>query len=170
MRLVLALVAFAACDATGAPAPTATLEIGSGADGYVALVDGGTIAAYMGPQGGFHVYLQLRASGIDPGSPTEAPSACSFGGDFHNPCVDFTVTDVVTGRVLDVFSPLRLAFTDDHGYFLSERRLVQLDIRSLDEVDGKRLRLAATLTDRNGLTVTASSADTAVAQRPDAGL
>lgn len=171
MRNKLALLALAACGASAAPT-AATLQIGTDeGSGYVALVDGGTIKAYMGPQGGFHVYLSVRATGIDPGAASEPPTTCTLAGSFRNPCVDFTVTDVASGRVLDIFSPLRLPLVAEGGSFdIVPGRLVQLDIRSLDEVDGKRLRLAAALTDSNGTTVTAASEDTAVAQRPDAGL
>jgi hypothetical protein len=168
--LAVAVWCAAACNATGAPPAPATMEIGTDDGGYLALANGGTIKAYMGPQGGFHVYLTVRATGIDPGQAGEAPTSCALSGDFTNPCVDFIVTDVDSGRVLDIFSPLRLPLTSENGYLdVVPARLVQLDIRSLDEVDGKRLRLAAKLTDRAGLTVEASSEDTVVAQRPDAG-
>ncbi len=165
------LLGLAACGGAASAPPVATMAIGTDDGGYVALIPGGTIAAHMGPQGGFHVFLTVRATGIDPGVTSEAPTTCSLPGSFRNPCVDFTVTDVASGRVLDIFSPLRLPLTAEDGFFdIVPARLVQLDIRSLDEVDGKLLRLSATLTDSTGVTVTASSEDTAVAQRPDAGL
>src|SRR5262249_43477387 len=177
MRNKLALLALAACGASAAPT-AATLQIGTDeGSGYVALVDGGTIKAYMGPQGGFHVYLSVRATGIDPGAASEPPTTCTLAGSFRNPCVDFTVTDVASGRVLDIFSPLRLPLVAEGGSFdIVPGRLVQLDIRSLDEVDGKRLRLAAALTDSTrppnstAPPVPAATEPPAVAQRPDAGL
>src|SRR5262245_55654768 len=113
--VVALLAALAGCGSESPPqclAPSAlppSLELGSGATTFEPLVEGGTIRAYQGPQGGFHVLLWVRATGIDPGAPGESPSGCDqAGNDAQAPCVDFTVTDLTVGTTFSVFAPLHL--------------------------------------------------------------
>lgn len=44
----------------------AELEVGTGAVSFVPVTDGDTVALYRGPQGGYMLYLGVRARGIDP--------------------------------------------------------------------------------------------------------
>lgn len=129
-----------------------SLALGTGADRFEPLAPGGPLLAYKGPQGGFHVYLTLRASGIMPGDPTLATSLCKT--ENANPCVEFTVTDLATGRTLDAYRALRAAFVavpDAPGVLeLHKSRLVILDIASLREVDGHEFLVTGAVDDREG--------------------
>lgn len=51
----------------GGPPPCApALELGSGAREWQPVDDGDTLYLYWGPQGGYHLYLSVRARGLDP--------------------------------------------------------------------------------------------------------
>lgn len=133
--------------------PTGTVEIGTSPGGFEPLVEGGTIPTYKGPQGGFHVYLTIRATGVDPGDKNEVPRTCSDAGTFKNPCINLDVLDVNTGKTLDSFVPLRLPLTERDGegggkiFELVPPRQVTLAIASLDDVDGHTFRITATVDD-----------------------
>jgi hypothetical protein len=139
------------------PAPaTVTLELGTGLTHgdatFEPLSTGGPLVAYQGPQGGFHVFLSVRATGIFPGDATLATSLCKTRN--ANPCVEFTVTDEDTGRTLDAYPGLRIPFVavpSQPGVLeLPEPRLVVLDIPSLRDVDGHALGVSAVVEDRAG--------------------
>ena len=157
-KLVVGLLALVACGggADGASSGLATVEIGSSVSGYMPLTDGDPILLYRGPQGGYHVYLGLRASGVAPGSPGEATRLCE-GTVGTSPCVEFDVIDVDSGTTLDAYVGLRVALTESPdapgSYELVPPRLVQLGIASLDELDGHRLRIIARVDDRAGVHV-----------------
>src|SRR5687768_2322710 len=91
-RRWLAIVAFGWGCGGAAPQPgDASLRLGSSPEGFHALEEGGTLEVFQGPQGGFHVFLGLRAAGV-----TRAAT------------VDFDVVDLDGDRLLDRFVPLRL--------------------------------------------------------------
>lgn len=156
--VVVGLAGLVACGggAEGAGPGAATVEIGSSVSGFTPLTDGGPILLYRGPQGGYHVYLGLRARGVAPGSRGEATRLCE-GTVGTSPCIEFDVIDLDRGTVLDVYVGLRVALTaspDDPGsYELVPPRLVQLNIASFDELDGHRLRVVARVDDRAGVHV-----------------
>ncbi len=142
----------------GAPEPDSgppSLIIGSGERTFETLAtdDAGatTINAYMGPQGGFHVYLSLRATGVDPGDDNDPPTACMPTADDQatNPCVAFTIQDLTAGRELDSFVPQNLPLTPSPDLpgadELDPTRLVMMSITSLADVDGHMFHLTATL-------------------------
>lgn len=135
------------CDEASGPAPT--LILGSSDRGFVPLADGGTVATYKGPQGGYHVFLNLRVTGMAPGTSSESPRFCEEPGSFENPCVSFDVFDVDEGRQLDNFTPLRLPLTETSPgvYDLVPPRLITVGIASLDAIDGHRCRITASVDD-----------------------
>ncbi len=55
---------------TGDPDCTgeASVELGTGQLTYETLADGQTLPFYRGPQGGYHVFVSVRAQGIDGGA------------------------------------------------------------------------------------------------------
>jgi hypothetical protein len=117
---------------------------------FVPLAEGDALPAYMGRQGGFHVYLTARVTGILPGSPEVGPVRCEVASP--NPCVDFEVLDLETGQLLDVYVGLRIPLVPDlEGSFeVSPARQVVLDIPALAAVDGHRLRVLGTVRDQTG--------------------
>ncbi len=143
--------AAAGCDEAAGPAPT--LSIGSSDRGFVPLAEGGTVATYKGPQGGYHVFLNLRVTGMAPGTSSESPRFCEEPGAFENPCVSFDVFDLDDGpgegRQLDNFTPLRLPLTETGPgiYDLVPPRLITVGISSLDAIDGHRCRITASVED-----------------------
>ena len=58
------LIALLGCGGIPCEAETASLEVGTGEDIFVPLESGDPLPFYLGPQGGFHVFASLRASGI----------------------------------------------------------------------------------------------------------
>ncbi len=76
--LLVATAALTGCDyehlsacETAALEP-AILEIGTGEQEYEALEDGDWVEPIWGPQGGQHIWMGLRATGIDPGTGLDA--------------------------------------------------------------------------------------------------
>jgi hypothetical protein len=154
VRFVL-LAACAASACVGPPAHPAgapAVTLGTGDRSFIALDDGGPIQAFMGPQGGFHVFLTMRASGLEPGDPDVMPVGCAEASP--NPCVDFVVFDEDVGTALDAFAPLRLGLAPSEAapgeVEVHPSRLVQLHIDSLAEVVGHHLRVTGTITDATG--------------------
>lgn len=139
-----------AAERCGPGDPPLTLTVGSSETGFVALADDGLIQAYAGMQGGFHVYLSLRATHVDPGTRQESPRRCSDPGDFRNPCLEFDVFDLDDqGRQVDTFVALRYPLSESAPgvYDLVPPRLVTLAVKSLDEIDGHHLRVKASVVD-----------------------
>ena len=158
----LALLLLACCGPAGDE-----VAVGSGITGYAPLVDGGVLEVHQGPQGGFHVYLTLRARGVEPGSSAEGARRCDVAGSFANPCVSFEVVDLDTRQRYDAFRPLRLPLTatGDGAFDLLPPRLVPVAVGSLDAVDGRRLRVRATIDDASGVHAEASIVVPAAAAR-----
>ncbi len=69
---------WAADDVCGA-AP-AKLDVSAGSGAFVALTDGAVVVPEQGAQGGYHVFLSFRASGVRRKSSTIAVSASEVGG------------------------------------------------------------------------------------------
>jgi hypothetical protein len=150
------------------PPGAVTLELGSSEEGFVPLPNDGAIALHAGVQGGFHVYLAVRTTGIAPGSRDEPPRLCDERGRFRNPCIDFDVVDLDTGRRLDAFVGLRLPLSETSPgvHDLVPPRLVTLAVRSLDEVDGHRFRVSAEIGDASGRRLAREVTATCAAVRP----
>ena len=65
-KLLVGLLFLLCCNddnATTDASAALSLEIGTEDNGYQPIPQQGTIEAYMGPQGGFHVFLALRVTG-----------------------------------------------------------------------------------------------------------
>jgi hypothetical protein len=168
MRLLAACVLSAGILACGAPPTTeGALEIGTGVEAHAPLAPGGALAVHQGPQGGFHVYLTLRARGVAPGRPGELARPCAQRGE--NPCVSFEVRDADAEARIDGFAPLRLPLTAgagaEGGYDLLPPRLVTIAAGSLASVDGRRLRVRAEVVDARGVHAGSEVVVTAVAVR-----
>jgi hypothetical protein len=151
-RALLACAGALACACAGDPSDLPTsLSFGtSDVEPFEELVPGGEIKAIRGLQGGFHVVLGIRATGIDP----------------DKPIVDLDVRDLDTNRNLDRFAPLALPLTltpDEDAYELRPR-VVVLDITSLDDVHDHRLRVSAIVTDKHGARVERAIDTTCVAE------
>ena len=152
-KLLVGLVFLLSCNddnATTDASAALSLEIGTEDNGYQPIPQQGTIEAYMGPQGGFHVFLALRVTGVVL--------------DNNEATVDLIVADA--SRTLDQFAEARLTLLPRDGAFQTvPAARVTLDIQSLDEVDGRALHFSAVVTDRDGTRVTGNVDATVVAVR-----
>ncbi len=125
-----------ACRPAGA---VAMLEVGEGRDAFAAIEDGATLTLEAGPQGGYHVWLAVRAFGVrQQGSLVEARASL--------PTLDREVPallSVVTfDRVDDACELSGLRFRVDDGI-------------AVEELLGRELALELTLSDSTGATQTA---------------
>jgi hypothetical protein len=185
MTRALCVLALAACgsDATGVPdagpVVPVTIALSGAAPGepFAPLpAAGGAIAVYEGPQGGYHVFLAVRTTGIDPGHLDEPPAACGGTAESENPCIDLVVTDpLLAPEPIDIVVPLHLPLVQTvtpGEALLDPPRLVQLDIGGLHEVAGHTLTLSGSVTDRFGrraeISVEASALPVPLSP-PDAG-
>lgn len=165
----LAALALAACDGPpdtiAADAGPPTVALGTGEQSFEPLADGGTLRAYAGPQGGFHVFLTVRTTGLHGGDPDESPLPCDAPRERTAPCVDLVVADA-TGPI-DLYAPLRIPLVRAPDGRLEPRRprLVQLDIGDLAEVDGLALTVSATVSDVHGAEAAATLRVTGAAAR-----
>lgn len=132
----------AVCIAAGA-----VVELGTGADStpmtYRALTDGDGVYVVPGPQGGQHLWIGLRATGIDPAQPLVILRAVSLA------------TDEVLGVVR-----LRLRMSpapeDATRYALSNQTLVLDDDQYCSVLDGGMVRVELEFNDGAGHCVRAS--------------
>lgn len=66
---VLGALASAGCAASGASAPgEASLEVGTGTARFVPVTDGQEVPLVRGAQGGWHLWVSARATGLDSGT------------------------------------------------------------------------------------------------------
>ncbi len=103
--MTLRLLAAAALVASAGCAPVEPwVELGVGEDGFTAVEDGDVLPAENGSQGGRHVWVGLRAGGVEPGSLSDADAMRT--GD--RPRVDFRLEGPGGVYSLDVarFVPL----------------------------------------------------------------
>ncbi|MSP16657.1 MAG: hypothetical protein EXR73_08615 [Myxococcales bacterium] len=166
LALVLLAHAGAACrpppDAAAVDAAPAWVELGTGAEGFVPLAAAGPLALYTGMQGGFHLFLSLRAGNLAPGDPTLTTVSCDSEDARDNPCIDLVVRE--GDAELDLFVPLRLALVGDGdgAYLLPRPRLVQLDVPDVAALAGRSVTVRATVTDRFGVSAEATVSATVV--------
>ena len=94
------------------------VEVGTGDGSFAALEDGDVLDVENGAQGGRHVWVGLRAGGVNPGSVSDG-DALRLG---DRPLVNFRLEGVEGVYSLDV---ARFAALDDdtEGYVLSEQLL-----------------------------------------------
>lgn len=150
MRRFACMLAWMSCTAcTALPAAsdaaidvdeTASLEIGTGLEAYEALPDEApTLEIVHGPQGGYHVYLSMRVTGLEP---------------------DTLLWRVVRARDAYVFANLELSarpgtFRPSEGALERVGDWVVLAVTSPADVTMDELRVEARVTSRAGATATA---------------
>ncbi|MEZ4321765.1 MAG: hypothetical protein R3F61_30095 [Myxococcota bacterium] len=128
---------FLACAAcTGAPPPEPVLELGGGGPEFAALAEGDRIPLVSGPQGGWHVDVGLRCTGLDPDGLQLSYSA-------HDAST-LELLSFITGATLS--APL-VELTEDGWDRLGDR--VVFDIGGADEVVAREVRLEV-LAERGG--------------------
>lgn len=138
--ICLALVA--SCDAeepapNDCPSAAPTLELGSGAEAFTPLADGDPLAFHLGPQGGYHVFASLRATGLAEGDPTDP-----FGPE--SPLVTLEVW-VDGARIGASLAQPRLF---DAGELVGQR--VVLEVPDPPSLEGVAAVLSAEVEDRCG--------------------
>ncbi len=117
---------------------TAPLEIGSGAERFEALEDGGEVPLVVGPQGSFMLYFGLRAEGLEPG---DADDPLASG----NPLVEMRAT--LGGRLVGQLQQRTgLREGTASGLILT----VDPDMRAAEMV-GVAVEVAAQVTDAAGV-------------------
>lgn len=149
MRLLasaLAALALAACSADDAPpggydaGPDAMprVELGTGTSTFVAIPEsGGTLELVMGPQGGYHVDVTVRAWDLDLDRPTLRYEVARVDGAS---LADISIVD--DGR-----------FVRDRDGFVRTGDFAQLDITGPADVVGDEIVVRVTLTTRDGTSV-----------------
>jgi hypothetical protein len=113
------------------------LEIGEGAQGFLPIDEGATVYVFCGPQGGRHVFLRMRATGL----------AADFG---------FTarLADAATDRELAYVSVPTAHFHQDGTACVSDLYRVFLEVPTVD-ADGAQANFQAQATDSLGRQVSA---------------
>jgi hypothetical protein len=155
VRVVAVLLLIAGC------APVEPwIEVGSGDGGFASLDDGDVLRVENGSQGGRHVWVALRADGIDPGSQSDADAMLL--GD--RPLVDLRLEGPDGVYSLDMSRHIALPAADGPGYELSEQLLpfrlyatLPEDWQNTDweaverELGAETFELTATLEDAEGV-------------------
>ncbi len=153
MRLAWLLAAAGACDAGPADdlcaeaGGAASLELGTGEQAFEPLEPGSELGFYAGPQGGHHVFVSVRATGLVPGT-----------GDLSNPDDPaLTVSLVAEGEELSSFvdRPRLLVPSEDGDYDQLIGQLVVLGHPDPPVLDAAEAALTVTLVDRCGTEVRA---------------
>lgn len=137
---VLAVPLVGGC-ALGGPEPT--VEIGTGESSFQALTEGQDVPLILGVQGGYHVWMSLRATELDPDK------------------VWLDVRTEVNGEQANSMAITELTDVDEHegdACVLVGWPVIMADPQG---VDGRELGLSVTVTDEDGM-----SADAAVTVRP----
>ena len=76
-----------------------SMELGTGVRNYQSVADGDTVFLYRGPQGGYMIYLSVRAVGLDPSDVTLCYSEkfASTGNEFGKGCWKIMLTNDLGG-------------------------------------------------------------------------
>lgn len=119
------------------------LQVGTGVRAFLAVSDGDTVYLYRGPQGGYMLYLSVRARGLDPSDVT----------------VCYEETFRSDGRLLGE-GCWRVKLTNDAGDGWRERVGIWGEIEpefwdKAGSVRGEDVAVSVTATDRHGCQVTA---------------
>jgi hypothetical protein len=119
--------------------PVASVEIGTGEDGFTPIVAESDLVLHTGPQGGHHFFLHARMEGLSPDNPTTRFSVWSEGD-----------------QELDISAPFQLSYEDAGGgnHELPYGIAVQVDEDQVPAIVGARVRVAIELTDIVGIKVT----------------
>ena len=112
---LMALIGLCGCpgrddEDTTCPTLDTTVELGTGVDTFVPLSDGDPLPFERGPQGGYHVYGSLRATGVDVGDP-------NYPFELTNPHIWFNLEQDDAEMALLVDQPRALTALDDLGHY-----------------------------------------------------
>lgn len=145
---LVVLLALPACGGGDdvADAGPAVAELGTGIDGFEPITNGQDLFVVQGPQGGYHFFGSVTATGVEPGNPDDLSDPRNpntvfrvFRGDAR---VDLDASDFTQG--------LRpVAGTGGVGMV---GRLVILDITDDAQLDGVEVRIEVEIRDVNGAT------------------
>lgn len=143
---LMALIALCGCpgrddEDTSCPTLETTVELGTGVDTFIPLSDGDPLPFERGPQGGYHVYGSLRATGVDVGDP-------NYPFELTNPHIWFSVEQEGAEIALLVDQPRALTPLDDAGHFGVLGELVIFSVPDPTTLNGTTARLTGRLTDR----------------------
>lgn len=119
----------------------ATLEVGTGADAFEPLTDGDDLVLVMGPQGGYHVWGSLRATGVVPGDPLNL-------ADPKNPLIGLSLW--VNGEMVGGYQGLPRGLREDGDAWVRVGETVVLTGLSVDDALGQTATLRAQLEDATG--------------------
>ncbi|MEQ1503574.1 MAG: hypothetical protein ABMB14_15155 [Myxococcota bacterium] len=119
------------------------VEVGTGTAGFEPVADGGPVSFFQGPQGGYHVFVSLRAVGIDPGD-----AADPFGPDSPTVTLSVTADGDVVGQIAD--QPRLFEDGPDGALLIGEQ--VVLEVLDPPSLDGAAATLSGEVTDRCGRT------------------
>lgn len=128
---------------TDCPTLDTTVELGTGTDAFIPLADGDALRFERGPQGGYHVYGSLRATGVDVGDP-------NYPFELTNPHIWFNVERDGAEIALLVDQPRALQPLDDEGHVGVLGELVIFNTTDPTTLDGATARFSGRLTDRCG--------------------
>jgi hypothetical protein len=128
--------------ATGKTCDGVSMELGTGNREFTSVKDGDTVYLFKGPQGGYMVYLSVRARGIDPSN----ADLC-----YVEHVVD---TDREVGKKC-----WKIRLTNDLGDGMYERVGVWGEVYTeywtrVSAIRGHTLRVTATLSDASGCSAT----------------
>lgn len=128
-----------AVPATDACTQPATAEIGTGQNAYEPLLDGQELPFYLGPQGGHHVFVSVRATGL-------------YGGkdvlDVESP---WLTLDLVSGGTTVASLPAQPRQLQDEGDHLElVGQALVFDVPDAPAYDGAAADLSWSLEDRCG--------------------
>lgn len=141
------------CESEIAP----TLEVGTGEVAFEPLETGGELRFIAGPQGGYHVFVSLIATGITPGTGSLAEP------DDPVVTVDLSSSD----KALSTFVDRRRPFAPSGEGLELVGQLVVLDHPEPPVFDGEPAALGAVVEDRCGRMVSDTVEVTLVLQAPD---
>jgi hypothetical protein len=148
LPVLMALMVLCGCPGrddqdTDCPALDTTVELGTGIDTFIPLNDGDSLRYERGPQGGYHVYGSLRATGVDVGDP-------NYPFELTNPHIWFNVEQDGVEIALLVDQPRALLPLDDAGHYGVLGELVIFSAADPTALNGTTARFTGKLTDRCG--------------------
>lgn len=145
---MLALLALMGCPGrdnidTACPALESSVELGTGTESFIPLDDGDPLRFERGPQGGYHAYGSLRATGVDAGDP-------NYPFDLSNPHIWFKLERDGEELALLLDQPRLLQPLDDEGHVGVLGELVIFSVADPPTLDGAAVTFRGGLTDSCG--------------------